>query len=1081
MPDPLDQFSAEDVLRHLKGFQRDAAEYAFDRLFRAPDSTGRFLIADEVGLGKTVIAKGVLARALEHLRDQVPRIDVIYICSNLRIARQNINRLNPMRDHEFADAERITLLPIHLQNLASSRLNFIAFTPGTSLDLKGNLGVRRERLLLYALLRRHWTLRGVAPKNVLQGSVQNTARFRLRADSFEQDHPISPELAAAFHAQLDRAGAEAGQAGKPDLRSRFEALCQALPRQPHDLPIELRRERNSVVGELRGLLARACIGALEPDVVILDEFQRFRDLLSPDSEEGELARNLFEWQAGHARARVLLLSATPYKAFTLQHEKSGEDHYVDFLRTVSFLNNSKARSGEFETLLERYRQALYELRDDEGLRVLKGEIEAHLRKVMSRTERVAVAGEANGMLRSHFNANLTVTSPDLRAYRAVKQVADVLKVDDAVEYWKSAAYPVSFMEGYQLKHLLEEKSGSKRTDPGLLKAVQGLHAHSIPRDAIHAYQPVPLNNAPLRDLVANLEGEGAFEVLWLPPALPYYRLVGNFAGVSPKITKRLIFSAWNLVPRSLAALLSYEAERRAAVVDEPDASARSQANRPKSGLLRLSRSEGRLVGLPLLTLLYPCRTLAEACDPRQVSQQAGTGLPDPDAVLGWAEQQVAALLPQTVEFAAPGQAADESWYWLAPLMLDRAHHPAGTTAWWELPELDRQWAGQSAEDADLDGGDEGWREHVTEARRRVTDEPWPKTKAPADLVRTLALVGLAGPATCALRSLLGLIPARETDKHHRTAAAQIGWAFRALFNRPESMALVRKGRRTGYWEAVLEYGLHGCVAAVLDEYLHVLRDATGVTYQEPAKACAAIAATAMTALQIRTAALDVTEPVADPEARSLATEKWSMRCLFAMRFGSEKTDDQQQVQRDSAVGSAFNSPFWPFVLATTSVGQEGLDFHWYCHAVVHWNLPSNPVDLEQREGRVHRFKGHAVRKNVAQRFGPEALLSAEPDIWSEAFRRAAEQTPPGHRGLMPYWLYPLEDGAWIERHVSVYPLSRDEGRYHALQRSLGAYRMVFGQPRQDELLAYLVHELTPERLKQMTSLLRIDLSPPARE
>ena len=38
-----------------------------------------------------------------------------------------------------------------------------------------------------------------------------------------------------------------------------------------------------------------------------------------------------------------------------------------------------------------------------------------------------------------------------------------------------------------------------------------------------------------------------------------------------------------------------------------------------------------------------------------------------------------------------------------------------------------------------------------------------------------------------------------------------------------------------------------------------------------------------------------------------------------------------------------NSPFWPFVLATTSVGQEGLDFQQYCHAVVHWNLPSNPV------------------------------------------------------------------------------------------------------------------------------------------
>ena len=30
-------------------------------------------------------------------------------------------------------------------------------------------------------------------------------------------------------------------------------------------------------------------------------------------------------------------------------------------------------------------------------------------------------------------------------------------------------------------------------------------------------------------------------------------------------------------------------------------------------------------------------------------------------------------------------------------------------------------------------------------------------------------------------------------------------------------------------------------------------------------------------------------------------------------------------------------------------------------------LPGNLVDLEQREGRVHRFKGHAVRLNLAER------------------------------------------------------------------------------------------------------------------
>ena len=54
--------AAEAVLGGLKGFQRQTAEYAFHRLFKCADSSRRFLIADEVGLGKTLVAAGVIAR-----------------------------------------------------------------------------------------------------------------------------------------------------------------------------------------------------------------------------------------------------------------------------------------------------------------------------------------------------------------------------------------------------------------------------------------------------------------------------------------------------------------------------------------------------------------------------------------------------------------------------------------------------------------------------------------------------------------------------------------------------------------------------------------------------------------------------------------------------------------------------------------------------------------------------------------------------------------------------------------------------------------------------------------------------------
>ena len=60
-PDP------RTVLAQLKDFQRDAVEFTFHRLYEAEDSTSRFLVADEVGLGKTLIARGIVAKAIGYL------------------------------------------------------------------------------------------------------------------------------------------------------------------------------------------------------------------------------------------------------------------------------------------------------------------------------------------------------------------------------------------------------------------------------------------------------------------------------------------------------------------------------------------------------------------------------------------------------------------------------------------------------------------------------------------------------------------------------------------------------------------------------------------------------------------------------------------------------------------------------------------------------------------------------------------------------------------------------------------------------------------------------------------------------
>jgi hypothetical protein len=227
----------------------------------------------------------------------------------------------------------------------------------------------------------------------------------------------------------------------------------------------------------------------------------------------------------------------------------------------------------------------------------------------------------------------------------------------------------------------------------------------------------------------------------------------------------------------------------------------------------------------------------------------------------------------------------------------------------------------------------------------------------------------------------------------------------------------------------------------------------------------------------------VTYSSIEPTDGRITSNTERLHTAFAMRFGDEEGGDRStgdEPARASQLREAFNSPYWPFVLVTTAVGQEGLDFHPYCHVVVHWNLPTNPVDLEQREGRVHRFKGHAVRKNVATRHRAGAL-AGDGDPWTTAFALASGDRRPDDSELVPYWIYPLEHGAAIERHVLALSMSRELDRLGALRNALADNRLAFGQARQEDVIDYLLTRLGPERATALANEMRIDLRPlPAR-
>ena len=102
---------------------------------------------------------------------------------------------------------------------------------------------------------------------------------------------------------------------------------------------------------------------------------------------------------------------------------------------------------------------------------------------------------------------------------------------------------------------------------------------------------------------------------------------------------------------------------------------------------------------------------------------------------------------------------------------------------------------------------------------------------------------------------------------------------------------------------------------------------------------------------------------------------------------------------------------------------------------------------------MHRYYGHAVRKNVAQRYGLDALsgLHEEGDPWQTLFWIASREKTNGYSDLVPYWIFE-EGSAHIERRIPLLPCSKEIGKLKRLKQGLALYRMVFGQPRQEDLL-----------------------------
>ena len=206
------------------------------------------------------------------------------------------------------------------------------------------------------------------------------------------------------------------------------------------------------------------------------------------------------------------------------------------------------------------------------------------------------------------------------------------------------------------------------------------------------YDKIPSNNARLERVMNSVLQRGVEKLLWIPPSRPYYEMQGVFKG-SELSSKTLIFSSWEMVPRMLASLISYEAERRTVGKMAKDYQDRdvhyfySGEKRYPSARMNFSVSNGIHSGMTLFCLLYPSTFLSDCYDPIACMNE-GLSLRD-------IQRQVKGKISEKLkEFPEPARGnQDKRWYYVAPLIMDSAKYAY-------------EWIDSAGKLADYDDGDE---------------------------------------------------------------------------------------------------------------------------------------------------------------------------------------------------------------------------------------------------------------------------------------------------------------------------------------------------------------------------------------
>ncbi len=1088
-----------DTLSGLKDFQLKSVEHLFKRLY--VEGQKRVLLADEVGLGKTIVAKGLIAKAYQHYlkyanRKENPTFNVIYICSNQALAKQNIGKLNFTKDEANVDTTVNRL--IHLARNSSKTNNVFliqALTPSISFENRGNYGEVNERAIIFNLLTAydvfnyktnrsrnnglHKMLQGKAGDSGWQNAIYNESNINKNLRNGLDGEFRKCLMVRMVDDKLPKSVAY--------LNNKSISLWHLLSKLSDEVDgrnIHLYKCIDEIVRVLRKELTKICLKFLGADIFILDEFQRFSQIIKLDENENdnqavEIARAVFSQKD----AKTLLLSATPFKPYTSGYDHiNGEVHQKEFDDVLKFLMNvQNPDSAEWTELVEDRRQFFNHLLNvnlqdyncEEVIKV-KSKLEQKYFDVMLRTERLLASEDNNALLEDVMNSKggnkegIKITTDDIEDFVALDKVTQHLnesiksKLPIPVEYVKSCPFALSYLQEYQHhKKLLEALISD---DKELLKKLKDTKNLWLNTKAIDGYKNLlpnsKLPNAKIRLLVDDAIGDNGWKLLWIPPTLTYYQAGGAYKNTK-HFSKTLVFSAWQMVPRMIATLLSYEVERKSFAqiqyteeeINKGVYFTGNKRRKPFPLIVFPLSEDGTKLRLNNFAMKYPCLYLAKCFDPLSVAGEQHNG--EQHNITQIIKIVSDIIRPRiTVLIQKYGKAGSTyhytRWQWALPILLDKEYENDAMATWLNSENEISESIIEADDNVKIAEDNNGEKRYLRLAQElfkginidlpRIEDE-----KRIDELVKFIAQLCIGSASICSIRALSRL---KIETEDIINAAYEIGNSFITLYNKPESIAVIKNAKKDeSYIDDILDYAINGNIQALLDEYCYMLQDA------ENLNSAISIATHITDILSVRTTTVKIDDYQTIRNANKGKQVEKNMRCHYAVNFGGAKLVAGKS-GKEINVRQAFNSPFRPFVLASTSIGQEGLDFHLYCRKIFHWNLPYNPIDFEQREGRINRYKSHVIRQNLVDKYSIQTLNSNPTEFWSSLFSNAEIEKGQNKSksDLVPYWHTETNSNIKIHRYVPLLPFSRDVEKYKQLLKVLTYYRLTFGQARQDELI-----------------------------